>query len=58
VAGVGGAGSNVLDRITLDRTVDATLVSFRTGVRVLNRSSSMRKVQLGTDLMRGVGLRR
>lgn len=55
VAGVGGAGSNVLDRITLDRTVDATLVSFQTDVRVLNRSSSMRKVQLGTDLMRGVG---
>ena len=55
VAGVGGAGSNVLDRITLDRTVDATLVSFQTDVRVLNRSTSMRKVQLGTDLMRGVG---
>lgn len=55
VAGVGGAGSNVLDRITLDRTVDATLVSFQTDVRVLNRSTSMRKVQLGTELMRGVG---
>ena len=55
VAGVGGAGSNVLDRITIDRTVEATLVSFQTDVRVLNRSSCQRKVQLGTDLMRGVG---
>ena len=55
VVGVGGAGSNVLDRITMDRTVDATLVSFQTDVRVLNRSSAPRKVQLGTELMRGVG---
>jgi cell division protein FtsZ len=55
VAGVGGAGSNVLDRITMDRTVDAMLVSFQTDVRVLNRSSAPSKVQLGTDLMRGVG---
>ncbi len=55
VAGVGGAGSNVLDRITMDRTVEATLVSFQTDVRVLHHSTSPRKVQLGTELMRGVG---
>ncbi len=55
VAGVGGAGSNVLDRITMDRTVEATLVSFQTDVRVLHHSTTPRKVQLGTDLMRGVG---
>ncbi|MDB6138405.1 MAG: Cell division protein FtsZ [Verrucomicrobiaceae bacterium] len=55
VAGVGGAGSNVLDRITMDRTVEATLVSFQTDVRVLHHSTSPRKIQLGTELMRGVG---
>ncbi len=55
VAGVGGAGSNVLDRITMDRTIEATLVSFQTDVRVLHHSTSPRKIQLGTDLMRGVG---
>ena len=55
VAGVGGAGSNVLDRISMDRTVEASLVSFQTDVRVLHHSTSPRKVQLGTELMRGVG---
>ncbi len=55
VAGIGGAGSNVLDRISIDRTVEATLISFQTDVRVLNRSSAPHKIQMGTDLMRGIG---
>ncbi len=55
VAGIGGAGSNVLDRITLDRTVEADLVSFHTDVRVLNHGMATNKVQLGGDLMKGVG---
>ena len=55
VAGIGGAGSNVLDRITLDRSVDADLVCFHTDVRVLNHGMAPKKVQLGGDLMKGVG---
>jgi cell division protein FtsZ len=55
VAGVGGAGSNVLDRITLDRSVDANLVCFHTDVRVLSHGMASNKVQLGGDLMKGVG---
>ena len=55
VAGVGGAGNNVLDRIAIDRTVEATLITFQTDVRVLNRTNAPRRVQLGADLMRGVG---
>ena len=55
VAGVGGAGSNVLDRITLDRSVDADLICFHTDVRVLNHGMAPTKVQLGGDLMKGVG---
>ncbi|MBL9115858.1 MAG: cell division FtsZ family protein [Verrucomicrobiaceae bacterium] len=55
VAGVGGAGSNVIDRVTVDRTLNATLVSLQTDVRVLNQSMAPRKVQLGAELMRGVG---
>lgn len=55
VAGVGGAGSNVIDRITLDRSVDANLICFHTDVRVLNHGMASSKVQLGGDLMRGVG---
>ena len=47
VAGVGGAGSNVIDRITLDRSVDANLACFHTDVRVLSRGMATTKVQLG-----------
>lgn len=55
VAGVGGAGSNVIDRITLDRSVEADLACFHTDVRVLNHGMAPTKVQLGGDLMKGVG---
>lgn len=55
VAGIGGAGSNVLDRITLDRTVEADLVCFHTDVRVLGHAMAPAKVQLGGELMKGVG---
>lgn len=55
IVGVGGAGGNVIDRITLDRTVDAKLVSVHTDIRVLGHSMAPHKVQLGVELMRGVG---
>lgn len=55
IVGVGGAGSNVVDRITLDRIVEATLVCAHTDVRVLGHSMAPSKVQLGADLMKGIG---
>jgi cell division protein FtsZ len=55
IVGVGGAGSNVLDRITLDRTLEASLVCMHTDVRVLGHAMAPTKLQLGTELMRGVG---
>lgn len=55
VAGVGGAGSNVLDRITMDRTIEADLLCFHTDVRVLSHGMAPNKIQLGGDLMKGVG---
>lgn len=55
IVGVGGAGGNVLDRITLDRTVEAKLVTVHTDIRVLSHSMSPHKVQLGVELMRGIG---
>lgn len=55
IVGVGGAGGNVLDRITLDRTVEAKLVTVHTDIRVLSHSMSPNKVQLGVELMRGIG---
>jgi cell division protein FtsZ len=55
IVGVGGAGSNVVDRITLDRIVEATLVCAHTDVRVLGHSMAPVKIQLGADLMKGIG---
>ncbi len=55
IVGVGGAGSNVVDRITLDRIVDASLVCMHTDVRVLGHSMAPVKVQLGAELMKGIG---
>ena len=55
IVGIGGAGSNVLDRITLDRTVDAQLVCMHTDIRVLGHAMAPTKIQLGAELMRGVG---
>ncbi len=55
IVGIGGAGSNVVDRITLDRIVDATLVCAHTDVRVLGHSMAPVKVQLGAELMKGIG---
>ncbi len=55
IVGLGGAGSNVIDRITLDRIVEATLVCMHTDVRVLSHSMAPVKVQLGVELMKGIG---
>ncbi|TDU81678.1 cell division protein FtsZ [Prosthecobacter fusiformis] len=55
IVGIGGAGSNVLDRITLDRTVEAQLVCMHTDIRVLGHAMAPTKIQLGAELMRGVG---
>ena len=55
VVGVGGGGLNVLDRICLDRLMDATLVSMHTDVRVLGHAMAPLKIQLGSDMMRGIG---
>jgi cell division protein FtsZ len=55
IVGIGGAGVNVLDRITLDRTVEAKLVCMHTDVRVLSHAMAPVKVQLGADLVRGAG---
>ncbi len=55
VVGIGGAGLNVLDRIALDRIVDASLIGMHTDVRVLSHAMTQHKLQLGTDIMRGIG---
>src|SRR5215470_14866570 len=55
VVGIGGAGSNVLDRLVLDEAVDIDLVSCNTDVQSLASSVAMQKVQLGRTLTRGLG---
>lgn len=55
VAGIGGGGLNVLDRICLDRLMDVTLVSMHTDVRVLGHAMAPLKIQLGAEMMRGIG---
>lgn len=55
VAGVGGAGSNVLDRIVLDGLSKADLIAINTDVQSLASSVAAHKVQLGRTVTRGLG---
>src|SRR6201997_501184 len=55
VVGVGGAGSNVLDRVMLDGIDAADLVAINTDVQSLTASVAAHKVQLGRNLTRGLG---
>src|SRR6195256_6435443 len=55
VVGVGGAGSNVLDRIVLDGMEKADLIAINTDVQSLTSSVAAHKVQLGRAATRGLG---
>jgi len=55
VVGVGGAGSNVLDRIVLDGLDKADLIAVNTDVQSLASSVASTKVQLGRTVTRGLG---
>src|SRR4051812_6608153 len=55
VVGVGGAGTNVLDRIVLDGLDKATLIAINTDVQSLASSVASSKVQLGRTVTRGLG---
>ena len=55
VIGVGGAGSNVLDRIVLDGLDKADLIAANTDVQSLASSVAANKVQLGRTITRGLG---
>src|ERR1043165_9726152 len=53
--GVGGAGTNVLDRIVLDGLEKAELIAINTDVQSLASSVAATKVQLGRTVTRGLG---
>src|SRR5438874_1808117 len=55
VIGVGGAGSNALDRIVLDGMEKADLIAMNTDVQSLASSVAAHKVQLGRSITRGLG---
>src|SRR5438874_9799710 len=55
VVGVGGAGSNALDRIVLDGLEKADLIAINTDVQSLASSVAASKVQLGRTVTRGLG---
>jgi cell division protein FtsZ len=55
IVGVGGAGSNVLDRIVLDGIGNVEIVAINTDVQSLTSSVATQKVQLGRAATRGLG---
>ncbi len=55
VIGIGGAGSNVLDRLVLEGSVNVDLVACNTDVQALAASVATQKIQLGRHITRGLG---
>jgi cell division protein FtsZ len=55
VIGVGGAGSNILDRAMLDGIEEVELIAANTDVQSLTASVASQKIQLGRNLTRGLG---
>ena len=55
ILGLGGAGSNALDRILLDGFESAELIALNTDVQALTSSVASTKVQLGRSTTRGLG---
>ena len=55
VIGVGGAGSNTLDRLVLEGSVNVDLVACNTDVQALAASVATQKIQLGRNVTRGLG---
>src|ERR1700721_708576 len=55
IVGIGGAGSNALDRIVLDGIGNVEIVAINTDVQSLTSSVATQKVQLGRVATRGLG---
>jgi cell division protein FtsZ len=55
VIGVGGAGSNALDRVVLDGMDKSDLIAANTDVQSLASSVAAVKIQLGRSITRGLG---
>lgn len=55
IVGLGGAGSNALDRLMLDGVTGAELIAMNTDVQALTSSVAGEKLQLGASCTRGLG---
>ena len=55
IIGLGGAGSNMLERIALDGMEGAELLALNTDVRTLGSCMAPEKIQLGANLTKGLG---
>ncbi len=55
IIGVGGSGANVLDRMALEGSEAGDLLTINTDVRALSTSVSSNKIQLGKQLLMGMG---
>ena len=55
IIGLGGAGTNMLERIALDSMEGAELLALNTDVRTLDSSLAKEKIQLGINITKGLG---
>ncbi|MGB8169222.1 MAG: cell division protein FtsZ [Chthoniobacteraceae bacterium] len=55
IVGLGGAGSNALDRLMLDGVTGAELIAMNTDLQALTSSVAREKLQLGATCTRGLG---
>lgn len=55
IIGLGGAGTNMLERLALDGMDGAELLALNTDVRTLGACLAREKIQLGVNLTKGLG---
>ena len=55
IVGLGGAGSNMLDRATFDGLSGAEMLCINTDMRTLTSSVATEKIQIGRNLTKGLG---
>jgi cell division protein FtsZ len=56
VVGVGGAGGNAVDRMILSGLTGAEFISINTDAQALDRTLAQRKLQIGKQLTKGLGV--
>lgn len=55
VIGVGGGGGNVIDRMVEENILGLDFVAINTDLQALSRSKAHQKIQIGSELTKGLG---